>query len=149
MGQLVEIVKAHALLNTETCWDCKLWLHSSFWEGCVIWVQNCTLNPLSWPHLSVFLLFNKTFLSLASFLILLNLTFCPEFACCSPWANVGLKLSHLSFSPHFAVVVLFLFFFLSDLLYRCSSSSCLSNLPNCLWSSLFYASLICELSVLN
>lgn len=58
-----------------------------------------------------------------------HLTLCPDFAHCPSWANTGLKLSHLSFFPLWWV------FFSSDLLYHCSSSSCLSNLPNCLWSS--------------
>lgn len=86
-------------------------------------------------HLSAYLLFNRVFLSLAPFFILLNqyphLSFNPDFAHCPSWANTGLKLSHLSFSSFCCC-----FFFFSDLLCHCSSSSCLSNLPNCLSSFL-------------
>lgn len=73
-----------------------------------------------------------------------HLTLCPDFAHCPSWANTGLKLSHLSFFPFW-----WFFFPLTFCIVVPVAVVCLIYLIVFGFSCLFYASLICELSVLN
>lgn len=125
-GQLVEVVKAQALLITGDGWVCKLRQFQFLSRMCYIGTElSSTSSQLP--------------------TCLTHLTLCPDFAHCPSWANTGLKLSHLSFFP-------FWWFFFPPLTFCIIvpvAVVCLIYLIVFGLPCLFYASLICELSVLN